>query len=92
MHNNSTASLQHMRHYSFKDLRRFLSSNEDRLDDILEKIMEAGTFIIVAALIYMVILAIYILNHANHAYASGLLYLSYSAVKDFLYSAVQGFI
>ena len=91
MHHNSTASLQHGWHYSFNDLKKYLSSHEDLFDNIFEKIMETGAIIIVAVSIYMVVLIMDSLNHAHQAYADGLSCLLYNAL-DLMYNALQVFI
>jgi len=88
MNHNSTASMQHEWHYSFNDLKKFLSSHEDLFDNIFEKTMEAGGIIIVAGLIFMVILAVHTLNHANHAYTSGMACFFCHAMHDLMYNAL----
>jgi hypothetical protein len=91
MSHHSIATPWHVRQYSFEDLKKYLSSHEDLFDNIFEKTMETGTIIIVAVLIYMVILIMGSLNHANQAYADGLSYLLYNAL-DLMYNALQVFI
>ena len=91
MHHNSTASLQHGWHYSFNDLKKYLSSHEDLFDNIFEKTMEIGTILLVAVLLYMFILIVGSLNHANQAYADGLSYLLYNTLQDLMHKALTGF-
>jgi hypothetical protein len=75
-----------MRHYSLSDLKQFLSSHEELLDDILEEVAESGGIIIVASFIYMIIVIFDSLNHANLAYAHGLNYFLYNGLQNLVYT------
>jgi hypothetical protein len=86
MNHTATISPQHMRHYSLSDLKQFLSSHEELLDDILEEVAEAGGIIIVASFIYMIIVIFDSLNHANLAYAHGLNYFLYNGLQNLVYT------
>ena len=92
MHHNSPATLPHVWHYSFNDLKQFLSSHEELFDNIFEKTVEIGTILLVAVLLYMFILIVDSLNHANQAYADGLSYLLYNTLQDLMHKALTGFI
>ena len=91
MRHNHTAPIQHAGHYSFDDLKRFLASHIEIFDNLLEKTMETGILIVLAGFIYMVILAIATLNHANLAYFHGISCLACNSVQ-IIYDALQGFI
>lgn len=91
MRHHSIAAPQHMQHSSFEDLKQFLSSHEDRLDNILEKTMDVVIIIIAACLIYMVVQTLYILNHAHHVYTAEIACLMCNAIQGLLYNAMQGF-
>lgn len=79
-----------MHHYSFKDLKKFLSSHIELFDDMLEKAMETGALIVVAGFIYAVILVMVTLNHANHAYSHGISCIACDSIQ-IIHNAIQGF-
>ena len=91
MRHHSIATPQNEWQHSFEDLKKYLSSHEDLFDNIFEKTMETGTIIIVAILIYMVVLIMDSLNHANQAYADGLSCLIFNALQDLMHKALTGF-
>jgi hypothetical protein len=91
MNHTATISPQHMRHYSFNALKKYLFSHEELLDDILEKVADAGGIIIVASFIYMIIVIFDSLNHANHAYAHGLSCLLCNGLQNIAYTAQEIF-
>ena len=91
MRHHSIATPRNEWKHSFVDLKKYLSSHEDLFDNIFEKIMETGTIIIVAVLIYMVILIMDSLHHANQAYADGLSCLLCDALQNFMHKALTGF-
>jgi hypothetical protein len=86
MNHTATISPQHMRHYSLSDLKQFLSSHEELLDDILEEVAEAGGIIIVASFIYMIIVIFDSLNHAHNVYAHGLSCLLCNGLQNLVYT------
>lgn len=92
MHHNSTAHLQHSWHDSFNNLKKFLYSHEEPIDNMVEKTTETGAIIIVAVFVYMIILIFNTLNYANQAYDNGLTHLIYNTLHDLMYSALQGFV
>ena len=91
MRNNSTSSLQHAGHHSFKDFKQFMYSHEDLFDDILEKTTDVGAIIITAILAYMVILTLLTLNHANTVYVSEIARLICNGIEGLMYNTIQGF-
>jgi hypothetical protein len=91
MQHYSAITLQHVRHYSLRDLKDLLSSHAAFLDGMLEKVMETGTIIAMAGFIYMVAVAILALNHANHAYSHGVSCIACDSIQ-IVYSAIQGLI
>jgi hypothetical protein len=91
MNHTLTVSPQHMRHYSFNALKKYLSSHEERIDDILEKVADAGGIIIVATFIYMIIVIFDSLNHANLAYAHGLSCFLCNGLQNLVYTAQEIF-
>lgn len=91
MQHNSTANLQHDWHYSFNDLKKYMVSHEDLFDNIFEKSMETVGIIMVAGLIFMIILAVDTLNHANQAYSNGLACIFCNALQNLMYNAMEIF-
>jgi hypothetical protein len=82
--------MHHVHHYSFKDFRQYVASHIDFFDDLLEKVMETGTLIIVAGFIFMIIMVLLTLNHANHEYVHGIACLACNSIQ-IVYNSVQGF-
>ena len=91
MHHNSTASLQHVWHYSLSDLKQNLSRYAELLDDMLEKTIKTASIVIAAGLVSMFILMVHTLNHAHDAYANGLSCLICNSFHDLIYKTMTGF-
>ena len=92
MHSTITTNPQHIHHHSLNEVKDYLVSHEDFLDNIFEKIIDAGGFIIVMTFIYMVMLMVYTLNNANNLFEFALSYLSSNMLQEFMHNIVHGFI
>jgi hypothetical protein len=68
-----------------------MDSHIEFFNNMLEKAMETGAFVVVAIFIYMIIVMLVTLNHANHAYSHGISCLACDSIQ-IIFNAMQGFI
>lgn len=90
MRHHSIATPRHMWQYSLQDLRKFLSNNNEFLDDILNRTAEALSIIIAAGCIYKIIQLIYTSNVTYQVYAGALQNLI--TMHHIYTTALQGFL
>ena len=90
MRHHSIATPRHMWQYSFEDLKKFLSSHNELLDDTLNKAAEVASFIIAAGCIYKIIQLIYTSNIAYQVYTVAL--QSLTSMQHIYTTALQGFL
>ena len=90
MRHHSMATPPHMWQYSFEDLKKYLESHNERLDDILNKIAEAIMILVAAGCIYKIIQIIYTSNVTLQVYTVAL--QSLNSMEQIYTTALQGFL